>query len=88
MTDSESPPTTRSGSDESLDALVLEVADAEWRKVAVFIATVIDAAKVRGLETSGQLVAQRIYALVETGALAAKGNVRRWRAGEIRKPQP
>jgi hypothetical protein len=88
MTDPESAPTTPSASDESLDALVLEIADAEWRKVAVFIAMVIDVAKAGGLETSGQLVAQRIYALVETGALAAKGNVRRWRAGEVRKPQP
>lgn len=82
----DTPPTT-SELDGMLDNLVLSSADAEWRKVAVFIARVVDAAKEQGLEASGQVVAQRIYALVEAGRLEARGNVRRWRAGEVRAPQ-
>jgi len=70
---------------DALDALILQSADAEWCKVAVFIAKVVDAAKARGIDTSGQAVAQRVYALVEGKGLEAKGNVRRWRAGEVRK---
>jgi hypothetical protein len=70
---------------DALDALILASADADWCKVAVFIAKVVDAAKARGTEASGQAVAQRVYALVEAGTLEAKGNVRRWRAGEVRK---
>ena len=80
------PPPSAPG--DLLDGLVLNSADAEWRKIAVFIARVVDAAKARGHETSGQIVAQRIYALVEAGRLEARGNVRRWRAGEVRAPQP
>lgn len=76
------PPT-----DAALDALVLESADAEWHKIAVFIAKVVDAAKTQGIETSGQAVAQRIYALAEAGKIESRGNVRRWRAGEIRQAQ-
>jgi hypothetical protein len=70
---------------DELDALILASADADWCKVAVFIAKVVDAAKAQGREATGQAVAQRVYALVEAGTLEAKGNVRRWRAGEVRK---
>lgn len=68
-----------------LDHIIVAVSDAEWSKVAVFIAKVVDAAKLAGTEATGQAVAARIYALVEAGQLEAKGNVRRWRAGEVRK---
>lgn len=67
------------------DAIIVAACDGEWTKVAVFIARVVDAAKAAGIETTGQAVAARIYALVESGALEAKGNVRRWRAGEVRR---
>jgi len=83
----EDTPPTLSAPDDVLDSLVLSSADEEWRKVAVFIARVVDAAKERGHVTSGQIVAQRIYALVEAGRLEARGNVRRWRAGEVRAAQ-
>jgi hypothetical protein len=85
MTDPDPTPAAPGLCDDILDMLVIEAADAEWRKVAVFIAKVVDAAKARGIDTSGQTVARRIYALVETGRLAARGNVRRWRSGEVRK---
>lgn len=68
-----------------LDAIVLHAAGKDWVKVAVFIARVVDAAKAADREASGQAIAARIYALVEAGQLEAKGNVRRWRAAEVRK---
>lgn len=86
--DPDPAPSISIASDERLDSLVLDAADAAWSKVAVFIAKVVDAAKAQGLDTSGQAIAQRIYALVESGQLEAKGNVRRWRAAEIHQPQP
>jgi len=79
MSEAPAPP----GND-ALEEIVLSVADAEWRKIARFIAIVVDAAKAQGLAPSGQDVAQRIYALVEAGRLEARGNIRRWRAAEVR----
>lgn len=80
-----SPPDTAPPA--AIDDLILAEAGADWCKVAVFIAKVMDAAGGKGLETTGQAVAQRVYAMVEDGKLEAKGNVRRWRAGEIRKAE-
>ena len=68
----------------SLDALILAASDGEWCKVAVFIAKVMDAAKAQAIETTGQAIAARVYALVEAGQLEAQGNVRRWRAASVR----
>lgn len=68
-----------------LDAAILATAGGDWCRMAVFIARVVDAAQAAGIETTGQAVAQRVYALVEAGRLEARGNVRRWRAGEVRK---
>ena len=67
-----------------LDALILASADAEWRHVALLIARTTDACRAASIETTGQAIAARIYALVEQGQLAAEGNIRRWRAGKIR----
>ena len=69
-----------------LDDLIVACADAAWCKVAVLIARATDAARERTVPVTGQSIAQRIYALVETGRLDAQGNVRRWRAGEVRTP--
>lgn len=79
-----STPTNSDTPSDPLDALIMAACDGEWRKVAVFLSRVVDAAKAQGVETTGQAIATRIYALVEGGQLEAKGNVRRWRAGEIR----
>ena len=68
-----------------LDALILASSGADWIKVALFIARVMDAAKTSGTETTAQAIAARIYVLVEAGRLEAKGNVRRWRAAEVRR---
>ena len=71
-----------------LDAIILATANDDWLKVAVFIARVVDAAKAGNIEATGQAVAARIYVLVDAGRLEAKGNVRRWRAGEVRRGRP
>lgn len=59
--------------------------DGEWCKMAVFLSRVVDTAKAQAIETTGQDIAARIYILVDHGYLEAKGNVRRWRAGEVRR---
>ncbi len=71
---------------EAIDAVILASADGEWRKVAIVIARATDAAKVQSLDASTQAIAQRIYALTGDKRLALQGNVRRWRAGEVRLP--
>ena len=77
-------PTPAPASD-PLDAVILAASDGEWCKVAVFIAKVMDAAKAQSVQTSGQAVAARIYALVEQGQLLSQGNIRRWRAASVRR---
>ena len=71
-----------------LDSLIVSAATTEWRKVAMLIAGATDACKAAAVEASSQVIAARIYALVESGQLEARGNVRRWRAGEVRAPVP
>ncbi len=67
-----------------LDAVILTCAIGDWVKVAVLIARITDAARAEALEVSPQGIAARIYALVDAHRLQVKGNVRRWRAGEVR----
>jgi hypothetical protein len=69
---------------DALDAAVLAAVDGEWRKVALALARATDAARAAGLTTDAQSLAQRLYFLVEQGRLDARGNVRRWRAGEVK----
>jgi hypothetical protein len=83
-TSSPSPPAP----DEELDRLILAAVTDTWTKVAVFIARVVDAATAEGLNAPPQAIAARLYALVEAGNIEAKGNVRRWRAGEVRRADP
>ena len=82
-----SPPASSTDAD-PLDALILATAGADMEKVAVFISRVVDAAKAQAIETTGQAIAARIYVLVDHGYLEAKGNIRRWRAAEVRIKPP
>lgn len=70
--------------DMRLDAVILACATAEWCKVALLISRATDAARAAGLEAPAQVIATRIYALAEAHRLDVQGNVRRWRAGEVR----
>jgi len=83
MSPTDPPPAA--ASDDVIDRLVLGSADTDWLKVAVLIAKVVDAAAAEGIVATGQPVAQRIYVLAEQGRLEVRGNVRRWRAGEVRQ---
>ena len=68
-----------------VDALILSVATGEYCKVAVLIARAVDAAKAQGLDVASGAIVPRIYALAESGQLTVQGNVRRWRAGEVKR---
>ncbi len=74
--------------DPVLDQLIIGCATNEWCKVAVLIARATDAARATQRTVSGQALAQRIYALAESRRLDVRGNVRRWRAGEVRVLPP
>jgi hypothetical protein len=78
------PPAPSTLDDVTIDALILSVASAEWCRVAILIARTMDAAKAQGLDLASSAVVARIYALAERKALATQGNIRRWRAGEVR----
>jgi hypothetical protein len=73
--------------DDTIDKLVLAAAGNEWVKTAVLISKVFDAPALKGIDGLGQIVAERIYILVDHGRLEAKGNMRRWRDSEIRLVQ-
>ena len=72
--------------DPRLDALILAAATPEWCKVAMLIARVTDAARAQSIEAKAQAIAAHIYALSADHKLDVKGNVRRWRAAEVKRP--
>ena len=80
-----SPPEPDPADTAALDAMILAAATADACKVAVLISRSTDAAKAAGLTVAPQTIAARIYALSGTGQLAVAGNVRRWRAAEVRR---
>ncbi len=82
--DTTTPLTPSTLDDAAIDALILSVANAEWCKVAILIARSVDAAKAQGIDLPANAIVPRIYALADINALATQGNVRRWRACEIR----
>lgn len=71
--------------DPRLDALILESAGSDWCKVAMLIARATDAARALPLAVTPQDIATRIYAMTSDSRLDVQGNVRRWRAAEVRK---
>lgn len=52
----------------------------------MLIARVTDAARAESIDTTAQAIATRIYAMTADNRLDVQGNVRRWRASEVRKP--
>jgi hypothetical protein len=67
------------------DAVILSCATSVSCKVAILIARTVDAAKAKSLDVTPAMIAPRIYALAESGKLNVQGNVRRWRAAEVKK---
>lgn len=72
--------------DPRLDEVILTSASGEWCKVAVLIARATDAARALPLDVTPQTIATRIYAMSSDRRLEVTGNVRRWRAAQVRKP--
>jgi Protein of unknown function len=72
--------------DLATDALILAAATAQWCKIALVIARTVDLGRAEGRELTSTTIAPRIYAMAESGALSVQGNVRRWRAGEVKLP--
>jgi uncharacterized protein DUF3658 len=73
-------------SDLDIDAAILAVTKASWRKVALIVS---QAAKHVGgdfaaREDAYYFVASRIQALVADGRLASQGDLSEWRHSEIR----
>lgn len=71
-------------SNDDLDAVIVEAAGANWQKVALVISAVFDALAAKQMTYPAPGIAERIYALVESGKLESSGNIRRWRDGNIR----
>lgn len=67
-----------------IDPMILSVASGKWQKTALLISQVFDADGFDKNTMSGQMVADRIYVLVEAGTLEATGNIRRWRESNVR----
>lgn len=74
---------------EKIDALILQSASAGFTKIAVIISKVFDAMPDAGIiphTDSGKDIAERLYILVDNGALECQGNMRRWRDSDVRLP--
>ena len=68
----------------AIDALLLSSASGEWQKTALLISRVFEDPAFKGVDGLAAHIATRIQALVESGKLEAKGNLRRWRDSEVR----
>ena len=71
-----------------LNQLILSFCTTRWLKVARIIGKTMDALEQRGVPMDGiadQLDA-RMAALVGSGQLEAKGNIKRWGYSEVRLP--
>ena len=69
---------------DAIDALLLSSANAEWQKTALLISKVFEDPAFKGIDGLAAQIAARIQALVDSGQLESKGNLRRWRDSEVR----
>jgi hypothetical protein len=72
-----------------LDELILSFCDVRWLKVARIFGNTMQVLEDRGIQIPGGMAAAldaRLEALVKSGRLQAKGNIRRWRFSEVRLP--
>ncbi len=70
--------------DETIDQAILSVASGEWVKTALLISKVFETEALSGAEIKGQVIAERLYILVDGGKIEVKGNMRRWRDSEVK----
>ena len=72
-----------------LDPLLLSFCNERWQKVARIAGDTLEALEQRGVKLDGSVAPQidaRMAALVGSGQLEAKGNIKRWRYSEVRLP--
>lgn len=71
-----------------LDQLLLSFCTERWQKVARIISKTYEVLETRGRMFTGiaDHVDARMAALVGTGQLEAKGNIKRWGYSEVRLP--
>ena len=71
-----------------IDQTLLSFCDKRWLKVARVIGKTMDVFEKRGLEITGiaDRIDARMAALVASGQIEAKGDIRRWRYSEVRLP--
>jgi hypothetical protein len=72
-----------------LDELILSFCKERWQKVAMVFSKTMQVLEDRGIQISGGVadaLDARMEALVKSGRLEAKGNIRRWRYSEVRLP--
>lgn len=69
-----------------IDDAILAIAQKNWRKVAMIVATVVHSRSEQAEADEYELVAGRIVALVKAGKLEAQGNLSDWRHSEVRLP--
>jgi hypothetical protein len=67
-----------------LDALILSFAATQWKKVAMIISQTVEAGAQDPANAAA--IGTRIERLVNEGRLEAAGDVRLWRASEVRLP--
>ena len=69
-----------------IDAIILSVADAQWRKVALTVAKAQRECADRAISANYDDIGQRIAAVVKMHVLEARGDVSNWRESEICLP--
>ena len=71
-----------------IDDAILAVVKPSWKKVAMIIAETASKLgdKFPRTDEGCDLVANHIEALIRDGRLEARGNTKKWRASEVRRP--
>ena len=74
--------------DSDIDAAILSVATASWRKVAFIVGRAREqlGGEFAQDEAGYQIVATRIQALAADGRLASQGDLTQWRFSEVKLP--
>ena len=74
---------------DDIDQLLPSFSETRWRKIARIVGQTMGALEARRVQIDGSISDQfdaRMAALVGSGQLEAKGNIKRWRHSEVRLP--
>ncbi len=70
--------------EDTIDRLIMEAATDEWQKIAVLISKIFEDPALKGGDNLAPRIAERIYILSDHGRIDTRGNMRRWRDGEVK----